>query len=98
MSIKKSYGNALIRKPGAYSRSKTDNSAGAPLGANTTLFLVGESSLGAPGDVEGIQEFDMAQLDQLVSKYGSGPIVDCALAARTPSKTPGIGGAGRLMV
>lgn len=98
MSIKKAYGSALIRKPGAYSRMKTDNSAGAPLGANTTLFLIGESSIGAPGDVEGIQEFDMSNLDQMVAKYGSGPLVDCALAARSPSKTPGIGGASRLLI
>lgn len=98
MSIKKAYGNALIRKPGAYSRMKVDNSAGAPLGANTTLFLLGESTIGAPGDVEGIQEFDMANLDQMVAKYGAGPLVDCALAARSPSKTPGVGGASRLLI
>lgn len=98
MSIKKQFGNALIRKAGAYSRTKVDNSSGAPLGANTTLFILGESSQGAPGDVEGIQEFAAEQLDQLVAKYGRGPIVDCAMAAVKPSKTPGVGGAGRIQV
>lgn len=98
MAIKRAFGSALLRKPGAYSQTKVDNAGGAPLGANTVLFLVGESTKGAPGDVEGIQEYSAEQLDQLVAKYGSGPIVDCALVAVSPSKTPGVGGAGRIMV
>lgn len=98
MAIRKSFGGASINKPGAYSRSKVDNSGGAPLAANTVLFLVGEAIKGAPGSSEGIQEFNASQLDQLVAKYGSGPIVDCALAAVSPSPTQGIGGAGKIMV
>lgn len=98
MSIKKSFAGRTIRKAGAYSRSKVDNSGGAAIESNDTLFLVGESSYGAPGDVDGIQEFSAAQIDQLVEKYGNGPIVDCALAATRPSKTPGIGGAGKILV
>lgn len=98
MGIKKSFGGQSIRKPGAYSRSKVDNSGGAPLGSNETLFLIGEAELGKPGSTEGITEFAAEAIDQLVAKYGSGPIVDAALVATRPSKTPGVGGAGRIMV
>jgi hypothetical protein len=98
MSIKKSFGGQSIRKPGSYSQSKTDNSAGAPLGTNETLFLIGEAELGQPGSSEGITEFGAAQVNALIKKYGTGPIVDAALAAIRPSKTPGVGGAGRIMV
>ena len=98
MSIKKSFNGASIRKPGAYSKYKVDNSAGSDLGANDTLLLVGEAAKGAPGATEGIQSFTASRLDALIAKYGSGPIVDAAVAASRPSKTPGIGGAGRILV
>lgn len=98
MAIKKSFNGASIRKPGPYSKFKVDNSAGSDLAANDTLFIVGESSKGAPGSVEGVQNFSSSNLDSLIAKYGSGPIVDCAVASVRPSKTPGIGGAGRILV
>lgn len=98
MAIKKSFNGKSIRQPGAYSKFKVDNSAGGDLAANDTLFIVGESSAGAPGSVEGIQNFSSSNLDSLVAKYGEGPIVDCAIASVRPSKTPGIGGAGRILV
>ena len=71
MAIIKSFAGRNIRKPGAYSRSLVDNSGGSPIQSNDTIFIIGESELGAPGDVEGIQSFSAGQLDQLVSKYGS---------------------------
>lgn len=98
MAIKKSFNGASIRKPGAYSKYKVDNSSGSDLASNDTLFIVGESSKGAPGSVEGIQEFQASRLDALIAKYGAGPIVDCAVASVRPSKTPGIGGAGKIIV
>lgn len=98
MAIKKSFNGQSIRKPGPYSKFKVDNSAGSDLAANDTLYIVGESSKGAPGSVEGVQNFSASRLDSLIEKYGSGPIVDCAIAAVRPSKTPGIGGAGRILV
>lgn len=98
MAIKKSFNGKSIRKPGAYSKYKVDNSAGSDLAANDTLFLVGESSKGAPGSVEGIVQFEAARLDALIEKYGSGPIVDCAVAAVRPSRQAGIGGAGKILV
>tara|TARA_R110000868_G_C10973188_1_gene771468 strand:+ start:18490 stop:20352 length:1863 start_codon:yes stop_codon:yes gene_type:complete len=98
MAIIKSFAGRNIRKPGGYSRTLTDNSGGSPIESNDTIFIIGESSLGQPGDVEGIQEFTAGQLSSLVAKYGSGPIVDCANAAVKPSRTPGISGAGKILV
>lgn len=98
MSIKKSFNGKTIRKPGAYSRSKVDNSAGAQLGGADTLMLVGESSLGAPGSVTGIISFPAERLDSLIETFGSGPLVDCALAAARPAKGQGIGGASIIRV
>ena len=98
MAIKRKFASQTILKPGAYSRVRVDNTGGAPLTANDTLFLLGEASDGAPGSTEGIQTFRSSQLAQLVDKYKSGPIVDAALAAVQPSKTPGIGGASRILV
>ncbi len=98
MSIKKSFNGKTIRKPGAYSRSKVDNSAGAPLRATDTLMLVGESSIGAPGSVTGIVTYSAERLDSLIQDFGSGPIVDCAIAAARPSKQSGIGGASIIKV
>ena len=98
MAINKSFGGANINIPGSYSTSTVDNSGGGALVSNDTIMLVGESTKGAPGTEEGIQEFTNAQLNTLISKYGSGPLVDCALAASRPSKTPGIGGAGRYLI
>lgn len=98
MSIKKSFNGKTIRKPGAYSRSKVDNSAGAPLRATDVLMLVGESTLGAPGSAEGVQTFAAERLDALIEKYGSGPLVDCAIAAARPSRQSGIGGSSIIKV
>lgn len=86
MSIKKSFAGSTIRKPGAYSQDMVSNSAGTSLGADDVIFIVGESSKGAPGSVEGIQQFPTAALNTLVAKYGSGPLVDCAVAACAPAK------------
>jgi hypothetical protein len=98
MAISKSFGGRNINVPGAYSTSKVDNSNGSAIESNDTIFIIGESTKGAPGDVEGIQEFTNAQISTLIAKYGAGPIVDVALAASRPSLTPGIGGAGRYLV
>lgn len=98
MSIKKSFNGKTIRKPGAYSRSKVDNSAGAPLRATDVLMLVGESSKGAPGSSTGVLTFAAERLDSLVEMFGEGPLVDCAIAAARPSKQSGIGGASVIKV
>jgi hypothetical protein len=98
MAIKKSFNGASIRKPGSYSVDKVDNSAGSALAATNTMLIVGESSLGAPGTVTGILQFNSANIGALIAMYGSGPIVDCAIAALRPSKTPGQAGAGTIMI
>lgn len=98
MAIKRSFNGKSLLKPGAYSRQKTDNSAGAPLRATDTLMLVGESSMGAPGAVTGIQTYAAERLSDLIATYGAGPLVDAALAAARPSKQTGIGGASVIKV
>lgn len=98
MSIKKSFNGKTIRKPGAYSKQKVDNSAGAPLRATDTLMIVGESSLGAPGTTTGVMTFPAERLSDLIEMYGSGPLVDCAVAAARPSKQTGIGGSSVIKV
>lgn len=99
MAIKKLFNGQTIRKPGAYSRDRVDNSAGPDLGATDIIFIVGESSQGAPGEVEGIQSFSSDRLSSLIAKYGSGPLVDCAAVCTRPAK-PGqnINGASTILV
>lgn len=98
MAIRKSFGGATIVKPGAYSKFQVSNSAGSDLGNNNTLFLIGEASAGAPGDVSGIVEFSASRLQSLVDTFKSGPLVDAAVAAIRPSVSPGVGGAGRILI
>lgn len=98
MSIKRSFAGKTLRKPGAYSEQKVDNSAGAPLRATDVLMLVGESEKGAPGSVTGVMTFAAERLDALIEMFGSGPLVDCAVAAARPSKQTGIGGASIIKV
>ncbi len=98
MAIVIPFAGTNLYEPGAYSEFTVDNSAGAPLANNDTILIVGESSKGAPGSVEGIQEFRTSRLSSLIAKYGSGPIVDSALVAARPSKQQGIGGAARILV
>jgi hypothetical protein len=87
-----------LRKPGAYSKFNVDNSAGAPIGSNDTIFLIGESTKGAPGSVTGIVEYAAERLNTLIEVYGSGPLVDAAIAAVKPSREPGVSGAGRVQI
>lgn len=99
MAIVKSFNGKRIRKPGAYSKFKTDNSSGSDLDVNDTMFIIGEAAKGAPGSTDGILSFDAARMDELVGYYGSGPIVDSAIAAIRPAKPgQGVGGAGRILV
>lgn len=98
MSIKKSFNGKTIRKPGAYSKTKVDNSAGAPLRATDVLMIVGESSKGAPGSVTGIVEFPAERLSDLIATFGAGPLVDAAVAAARPSKQQGIGGSSIIKI
>lgn len=98
MAIKKSFGGASISKPGGYSRSVISPDAGSPLGDNDTVLIVGESDAGPSGSDEGMQFYSISALSQLIAKYRTGPIVDAAKNMASPSRTPGIAGAGRIGV
>ena len=88
MAISRSFGGQTLLKPGAYSVSRVDNAQGIAVGENNTLMLIGEASDGNPGSEENSAIF--TNIQQLVDYYGSGDIVDAALAAGRPSITPGI--------
>lgn len=98
MAIKKQFGGATIRKPGAYSKSQTSPDAGGQSATTGVLFLIGEADAGPGGSAEGIQLYSAAAFNQLKAKYRSGPLVDAAKAALAPSRTPGIGGAGTFLI
>lgn len=99
MAIKKSFGGSTILKPGPYSITQVDNSAGSDsIGAADICMIIGEAELGAPGSSAGIQSFPSTRLGDLISMYGEGPLVDCAVAAARPSKQNGVGGAGTILV
>lgn len=98
MAIVKSFNGSSIRKPGAYSASKVSPDSGTPLESNDTLLIIGEAAAGPSGASEGIQSYSSSAYSQLVAKYRTGPIVDCAKAALVPSRTPGVSGVGRILV
>ena len=62
-----------------------------------TLLLVGEADHGHAGSEIGFQAFSSSQIEQLKEYYGSGPLVDCALAAIRPSTTTGVQGAQTIL-
>lgn len=99
MSIKRSFAGTSFIRPGVFSRSTVDQSGGAPIGSNGTLFIVGEANKGAPGDSSGIREFTSAQMSRLIEEFGSGPIVDVAKAALVPgSPAQGVAGPDRFKI
>lgn len=98
MSIKKNFKGASINKPGPYSSTTVKDDNANAITSEGAILIVGEAEKGAPGDAEGLKVYDAAQFGALVTEFGSGPIVDCARAARQPSKTPGIQGAQQYYV
>jgi hypothetical protein len=97
MGIKRSFGGASLRKPGAYSTTSVQRSGGSSLGSGV-LLLIGEATTGKPGSSDGFQSFSAAGFADFIAKYTSGPLVDAALAALSPSKTPGVNGFDSLIV
>ena len=98
MAIKKSKFGKIFSKPGAYSAYSVDNTGSVNPVETNVLFLLGESAKGAPGATEGVQEFNITNLDSLIEKYGSGPLVDCAVASARPSKLSTISGPSKILV
>ena len=89
MAISRSFGGQTLLKPGAYSVSRVDNAQGIAVGENNTLMLIGEASDGSSRFRRKLSKYLLTSKD-LVDYYGSGDIVDAALAAGRPSITPGI--------
>ena len=97
MAIKKSFKGASIFKPGAYSSTDVAGLGGIANVSVGTLLLVGEADHGHAGSEIGFQAFSSSQIEQLKEYYGSGPLVDCALAAIRPSTTTGVQGAQTIL-
>lgn len=97
MAITRTFGGQTLTRPGSYSISQQTNNS-TQIGSNDTLLIVGEAAQGAPGSTSGIVQFAAEQMASLIATYGSGPIVDCALAATRPSKDPSVSGAGQILV
>ena len=98
MTIKRAFRSVLIQKPGSYSFSEVRQNGSTASTVQGVLFLVGEAAEGAPGSSDGIRTWDAAQLNSLIDYYGSGPLVDAALAAVAgPSPDPGVGGATQVL-
>lgn len=101
MAIIVNFAGASLRKPGAYSRLRVaeGGAAQAQLGV---VAIVGEADQGDPLSAEtGLSAvtFSPEQFTAIQDKYISGPLVDAARLAITPSNDPQIvGGAQQLLV
>lgn len=97
MAIKKSFSGQSIRKPGAYSKSQISPDAGTDLAANETVLIIGEADAGEGGATAGIVSLAASAFSTAKATYRGGPLMDCAKAALVPTRTPNIGGAGRIL-
>ena len=98
MAIKRNFQGVTLRKPGAYSSTKTASNGAGATSTTGVMFVIGEADAGPGGAAEGIQLYSAAAVNQLIAKYVSGPIVDCVKVALAPSRTPGINGASAFLV
>lgn len=80
MAIIRNFNGASLRKPGAYSALQVKLDGGLPSIATGIVGIVGESSRGAPGTIDGVTSWDSSQFADLVAYYGDGPITDAAIA------------------
>ncbi len=81
MSITIPFAGANIKVPGAYSTLRTNLTGSLPLTPTGIVGIIGEATKGAPGSDTlngGVKEYDSATLADLISYFGSGPIVDAA--------------------
>lgn len=83
MAQSRNFAGAVIRKPGAYSRTQVVLAGGFPLAPTGTVALVGESLGGQPGVV---QTFTSEDMGSLISLYKAGPIVDAARLLVNPAR------------
>ena len=96
MPIIKKFSGKNFSIPGVYSKLNVQTSTGNVLAADGTLLIMGNASNGKGGAEDGIKSWEAIDRDALVAYYGSGDLVDAAIAA-TDSPSAGIGGASRLL-
>lgn len=87
MAIKVNFNGVEIRKPGVYTRATVNLVGGFPVADTGIVGIVGEAEGGAPGSIDDIREnfFSPEQVDEVVSKYREGPIVDAFKILASPS-------------
>lgn len=95
MAINVSFNGATIYKPGAYSKINIDLSGGFALGPVGLIAIMGESTRGRPGSEEtdiAKNVFTANQINDVRSKYGSGPLVDAMNFLFSPASDGAIPG------
>ena len=85
MSIEITFGGATFGTPGAYSVTTVLQTAGQTLTGAGVVAIIGESSMGAPGSVVGVQQFNSTQMPALFAMYGPGNITNAAKQVFNPS-------------
>jgi len=101
MAINVLFGGSTIVRPGSYSRTEIDLGGGFPIGPVGLIGIIGEASRGKPGSSENISRnvYTGAQINEVVEKYGSGPIVDAMNFLFAPGSDGAIpGGANAVYV
>ena len=86
MAISIGFAGANIKKSGAYSQTTVNLTGGFPLAASGIVAIIGESANGAPGSSDGVRTYTSEDIASLISKYGSGPIVDAARILIAPAR------------
>jgi len=84
MASTRIFGGVTLYVPGAYDQKNVILTGSAPSIAVGKVAIIGESDKGRPGSVE-ILQFSPEALSDLISEYGSGPLVDAARALVIPS-------------
>jgi hypothetical protein len=100
MAITINFAGASLSKPGSYS-NLTVAQAGVATPAVGTVALIGEADAGVPfSEEKGLSavSFGPDELGAIKEKFGSGPLVDAARLAISPSNDPQIRGGAQEIV
>jgi hypothetical protein len=100
MAITINFAGASLSKPGSYS-NLTVAQAGVATPAVGTVALIGEADAGVPfSEEKGLSavSFGPDELGAIREKFGSGPLVDAARLAISPSNDPQIRGGAQEIV
>ncbi len=86
MAITVNFNGASIRKPGVYTKTQVNLAGGFPLAPTGVVAIIGEAEGGAPGATDGVQTFTSEDVQAILTRYKSGPIVDAARVLVQPGR------------